>query len=81
MGLRTGQHRGASPPPGQPPVDQLDEGSGTELYQLVYEEPIYPKNLYLDREPYKHAEYRSEVIDRQVELMQERDIWKRPSGH
>ena len=26
----------------------------TEQYQLIYEEPVYPKNLYLDRAPYKH---------------------------
>src|SRR6202011_215282 len=47
----------------------------TEQYQLIYEEPVYPKNLYLDRAPYTHAEYRREVIDRQIELMHERDIW------
>ena len=50
----------------------------TVLYQIVYEDPIYPKNLYAEREPYKHAEYRSEVIERQVVLMQSRDIWKPP---
>jgi hypothetical protein len=27
----------------------------TELYQLLYEQPIYPKNLYLQRQPMKHA--------------------------
>ncbi len=43
----------------------------TEQYQLIYEEPIYPKNLYLDRAPYTHGEYRREVIDRQIELMHE----------
>jgi len=52
----------------------------TELYQLVYEQPIYPKNLYANREPYKHAEYRTEVIDRQVRLLQDRGIWKRPAS-
>lgn len=52
----------------------------TELYQIVYEDPIYPKNLYAEREPYKHAEYRSEVIDRQVKLLQDRDIWKKPAS-
>jgi len=50
----------------------------TEQYQLIYEQPVYPKNLYLDRAPYQHAEYRREVIDKQVELMHERDIWVRP---
>lgn len=50
----------------------------TEIYQLIYENPIYPKNLYLERPPFKHAEFRQEVIDRQIELMVERGIWKRP---
>jgi predicted amidohydrolase len=50
----------------------------TELYQLVYEQPIYPKNLYLEREPMKHAEYREEVIVKQIALMHERGIWKKP---
>src|SRR5207248_8212563 len=27
----------------------------TELYQILYEKPIYPKNLYLKREPMKHT--------------------------
>jgi hypothetical protein len=49
-----------------------------ELYQLVYERPIYPKNLYLDREPMKHAEYREQVIKRQVQLMHDRGIWVKP---
>jgi hypothetical protein len=48
----------------------------TELYQLVYEEPIYPKNLYADRVPFKHAEYREQVIKRQIQLMKDRGIWR-----
>ena len=50
-----------------------------ELAQIIYEQPIYPKNLYLERRPGKHAEYRREVIERQVALMQERGIWKSPA--
>jgi predicted amidohydrolase len=50
----------------------------TEQYRLIYEHEIYPRNLYLDREPLKHAEYRSEVIDRQIERMQELGIWAPP---
>src|SRR5712664_3245187 len=46
----------------------------TELYQLLYERPIYPKNLYLKRAPMKHAEYRDKVIKRQIKLMHDRDI-------
>ena len=50
----------------------------TELYQIVYEQPIYPKNLYLERAPMTHAEFRKEVIERQIEVMVERGIWRRP---
>jgi beta-ureidopropionase len=50
----------------------------TELYQLLYEQPIYPKNLYLDRAPMRHAEYRAEVIEKQIHLLQERGVWARP---
>jgi len=50
-----------------------------ELYQLIYKEPIYPKNLYLNRAPMKHAEYRREVIEKQIALMQSRGIWKKSS--
>src|SRR5690242_6094841 len=50
----------------------------TEQYQLIYEQPIYPKNLYLERMPYTHAEYREQVTRRQVEALQERGVWARP---
>jgi beta-ureidopropionase len=50
-----------------------------ELAQIIYEQPIYPKNLYLQRRPGKHEEYRREVTERQVALMQERGIWKPPA--
>ena len=51
----------------------------TELYQILYREAIYPKNLYLTREPMKHQEYRREVIDKQIALMHHRGIWKKSS--
>ena len=50
----------------------------TELYQILYEKPIYPKNLYLKREPMKHDEYRQKVTKRQIRLMHDRGIWKKP---
>ena len=49
----------------------------TEMYQIIYEQAIYPKNLYLDRAPMKHAEYAEKVTKRQIALMHERDIWKK----
>ena len=51
----------------------------TELYQVLYRPAIYPKNLYLTREPMKHEEYRREVIDKQIALMHQRGIWKKSS--
>jgi predicted amidohydrolase len=51
----------------------------TEQYQLIYEQPVYPKNIYLDHAPYTHDEYRREVTVRQIELMHKRDIWVRPA--
>jgi predicted amidohydrolase len=50
----------------------------TEQYRLIYEQPIYPSNLYLDRTPYKHDEFRREVIDKQVRMMHERGVWTEP---
>jgi predicted amidohydrolase len=51
----------------------------TELYQVLYRDAIYPKNLYLTREPMKHQEYRREVIEKQIALMHQRGIWKKSS--
>ena len=45
----------------------------------MYENPFYPKNLYLNRAPMKHREYRREVIEKQIALMHERDVWKKSS--
>jgi predicted amidohydrolase len=53
----------------------------TEIFQLVYEQPIYPKNLYIERPPYTHAEFRQEVIEKQIDRLIERDIWRRPEGY
>ena len=49
----------------------------TELYQQLYAKEIYPKNLYLDRAPMKHAEFKEKVTNKQISLMQERGIWKK----
>ena len=50
-----------------------------ELAQIIYEKPIYPKNRYLKKVPPKHADYKRDVIDKQVALMQKRGIWAKPS--
>ena len=50
----------------------------TELYQLVYADPIYPKNLYAERAPFTHAEFREQVIAQQIRAMVERGVWVEP---
>jgi predicted amidohydrolase len=49
-----------------------------EMAQIIYEQAIYPKNLYAERIPGRRADYKREVIDRQVRLMQERGGWPPP---
>ncbi|MFU9138865.1 nitrilase-related carbon-nitrogen hydrolase [Erwinia tasmaniensis] len=48
----------------------------SELAQLIYEQPIYPKNLYQDTQPGNHEAYRRRVLDRQVKMLIERGIWR-----
>jgi predicted amidohydrolase len=52
----------------------------TEQYQLIYEQPIYPKNLYLEAAPYRHAEYHEKVTLAQVRKLQDRGTWVAPGG-
>ena len=51
-----------------------------EMAQIIYEKPIYPKNRYMNKVPAKHADYKRDVIDNQVALMQKRGIWKKPAS-
>jgi predicted amidohydrolase len=48
----------------------------TEQYRLIYDQPIYPKNLYADRPPFKHAEYHENVLKPQIDKLHERDAWR-----
>jgi predicted amidohydrolase len=52
----------------------------TEQYRVIYDREIYPKNLYLEREPYDHAGYRKAVIEPQIAKMHELDMWRRPDA-
>src|SRR5260370_33657763 len=53
----------------------------TELNQILYETPIYPKNLYLERAPMKPAEYRNDVILKQVAQRHSRGVWAKPGRY
>lgn len=52
----------------------------TEQYRLIYDEPVYPRNIYLERAPYTHAQYDEEVLRPQVRLLQERGAYAPPAG-
>jgi hypothetical protein len=52
----------------------------TEQYRLIYDQPVYPKNIYLDRAPYNHDEYRSEVLEPNIERLIERGVYAEPSS-
>src|SRR3954449_1026891 len=51
----------------------------TEQYRLIYEEPVYPRNLYLDRAPYTHDEYHANVLRPAIDRLVERGTYARPS--
>jgi predicted amidohydrolase len=50
-----------------------------EVYQLIYEQSVYPPNLYADRAPFTHAEFRLDVIQKQIDHLVERGIYVRPA--
>lgn len=50
-----------------------------EVLSLIYEQPVYPKNLWLKRAPMKHTEYKTAVLDRQIQLMQKRGVFTPPT--
>jgi hypothetical protein len=50
----------------------------TEQYRLIYEREVYPKNLYLDRAPYTHDEYREKVLEAQIRKLQQRGTYAPP---
>ena len=49
----------------------------TEQYKVIYEEPIFPKNLFLETPPPLRAE-RQELHRQSIRNLQERGVWKRP---
>ncbi|HET6551799.1 MAG TPA: nitrilase-related carbon-nitrogen hydrolase, partial [Solirubrobacter sp.] len=52
----------------------------TEQYRLIYDQPVYPKNLYLERAPYTHDEYREQVLEPQIRALQERGVYARSAS-
>ena len=52
----------------------------TEQYHLIYEQPVYPKNLYLERAPYTHDEYREHVLEPNIRRLQRRGTYAAPDG-
>jgi len=51
----------------------------TEQYKLIYEEPIYPKNLYLSEVPPKERSERNRIYRQCGEKLLKKGIWVPPS--
>ncbi|MBI3091990.1 MAG: hydrolase [Candidatus Tectomicrobia bacterium] len=51
----------------------------TEQYKVIYEQPIFPKNLFLHEPPPRRAG-RQEIHRQSTRRLQERGVWKRPKG-
>ncbi|HFD6683314.1 TPA: nitrilase-related carbon-nitrogen hydrolase [Providencia alcalifaciens] len=47
----------------------------TECAQLIYENPIYPKNTYLNEPQGNHKHYRETILNKQIEKMIERNVF------
>src|SRR3954451_15061445 len=52
----------------------------TEQYRIIYDQQLYPKNLYADRAPYKHDEYRREVLEPNIQRLRELGIYADPEA-
>jgi hypothetical protein len=50
----------------------------TEQFRCIYERPIYPKNLGLEKHPGQHADH-DEIRRRVLEDLVERGIYRRPA--
>lgn len=46
----------------------------TEIYQMMYEKPIFPKNLYSENPP-PNKQARVQLFKKQIEVMRKRNIW------
>ena len=52
----------------------------TEVFRRMYEEPIHPKNLWLDRDPLPHAEV-DEIYRGNIRRLIERGTFTEPAHH
>ena len=52
----------------------------TEQYRLIYDEPIYPRNLYLDRAPLGHEDHHAQVLEPNVRRLEERGVYAPPAA-
>ncbi len=50
----------------------------TEQYRLIYDQPVFEKNLCLERPPLRHAAT-DEIHRAATRRLQDRNIWKRPA--
>jgi len=52
----------------------------TEIFRTMYEKPIHPKNLWIDKEPLHHAEH-DEIYRSNIRKLEERGVYTSPAEH
>lgn len=50
----------------------------TELFKRMYEQPIHPKNLWMEQEPMQHAQV-DQIYRANIEKLYQRGTWTRPA--
>lgn len=63
----------------QSPLMNWTKDLRKELIDVIYDQDLYPKNLYLDDQPPNHAEYAEQVTKPQIQKMIDQGIFTPPS--
>lgn len=52
----------------------------TEIFKRMYEKPIHPKNMWIDKEPLQHEDH-DEIFRQNIKRLQERGVYTAPAKH
>jgi hypothetical protein len=52
----------------------------TEIFKRMYEKPIHPKNMWIDKEPLQHEDH-DEIFRQNIKKLQERGVYTPPATH
>ena len=52
----------------------------TEIFKRMYEKPIHPKNMWIDKEPLQHEDH-DKIFRQNIKRLQERGVYTPPAKH